>query len=119
MKELSLSEAWLDFIVTWRQSTRNAALEQDKAYVNIDEQPALLLQLAKPLSSILEDLFSYSTLTSCVAHIKYFIFRMFSAAGPFNEGSSQDRRRLTLPNYEPRRLPKRSRYSSDDSDDDQ
>ncbi|XGW16479.1 hypothetical protein V3C99_001719 [Haemonchus contortus] len=53
MKELSLSEARLEFIVTWGQNTRKATLKQEKAYADIDDQAAVLLQLAKPLSSSL------------------------------------------------------------------
>nr|CDJ97263.1 unnamed protein product [Haemonchus contortus] len=55
MKELSLSEAWLEFIVTWGQNIRKAARKQDKAYAKIDELVAVLLQLAKPLSALLGD----------------------------------------------------------------
>uniref|UniRef100_A0A7I4Z3L2 SDR family NAD(P)-dependent oxidoreductase n=1 Tax=Haemonchus contortus TaxID=6289 RepID=A0A7I4Z3L2_HAECO len=78
------------------QNVRKAALNQDKAYAKIDEQVALLLQLAKPVSALIGD--QLGRLTKILLKIEDA---------------------YTLPNYEPRRSPKRSRYSSDDSDDDQ
>ncbi|XGW16482.1 hypothetical protein V3C99_001721, partial [Haemonchus contortus] len=78
------------------QNIRKAARKQNKAYAKLDELVAVLLQLAKPLSALLGD--QLGRLTKILLKIEDA---------------------YTLPDYEPRWPSKRSRYSSDDSDDDQ
>ncbi|VDO58220.1 unnamed protein product [Haemonchus placei] len=94
IKELSLSEARLEFIVTWGQNIRKATRKQDKAYAKIDELVAVLLQLTRPLRALLG---------GQLGRLTKILLRIGDA--------------YTLPNYEPRWSLKRSRYSSDDSND--